>query len=122
MIESSQKESPPRPRREVPPIRVWVTDTEKAALQERAHHAGLSASAYMLAAGLNHPIRSQVDLTAVSDLAKVNGELGRVAGLLTAWLLEKPGQGAHQHDVEAMMKNFRRLQTEILALMSRIVR
>ncbi|EJD3148802.1 CopG family transcriptional regulator [Salmonella enterica] len=111
-----------RPRREVPPIKVWVTDDEKAEIADRAAQAGLSLSAYLLAAGLHHPIRSRVDLTAVGDLAKVNGDLGRVAGLLKLWLAEKRGQGARPIDVEAMMKDFRALQAEMLALMSQVVR
>ena len=47
------------------------------------------------------PIRSVVDLNAVADLAKINGNLGRVAGLLKIWLAEKCGQGANATDVRA---------------------
>lgn len=90
---SAPKKEGRRPRREVPPMKVWVTDDEKAEIADRAAQAGLSLSAYLLAAGLHHPIRSRVDLTAVGDLAKVNGDLGRVAGLLKLWLAEKRGQG-----------------------------
>ncbi|WP_442963648.1 hypothetical protein [Pseudomonas sp. MF6784] len=42
---------------------------------------------------MNTPIRSVVDLAAVADLAKVNGDFGRVAGLLKFWLAERRGQG-----------------------------
>lgn len=81
----------------------------------------MSRSGYLRALGLNTPIRSVVDLRAVADLAKVNGDTGRVAGLLKLWLAEKRGQGAQPVDVEEMMKNFRVLQSQILDLMSRIV-
>lgn len=111
-----------RPRRQVPPIKVWVTDSEKAEIADRAAQAGLSLSAYLLAAGLNHPIRSVLDLRAVAELGKVNGDLGRVAGLLKLWLAEKRGQGARPVDVEAMMNEFRALQTELHAIMARAVR
>lgn len=57
-----------------------------------------------------------------ADLAKVNGDLGRVAGLLKLWLAEKRGQGARPMDVEAMMNDFRKFQGEVLAIMSRAVR
>lgn len=109
-----------RPRREVPPIKVWVTDTEKARVAKLADQAGLSLSAYLLAAGLKNPIRSKLDFQAVNDLAKVNGDLGRVAGLLKLWLAEKRGQGARPLDVEAMMVDFRALQSEMAFLMSRM--
>ncbi|EPN2681261.1 plasmid mobilization protein [Escherichia coli] len=111
-----------RPRRQVPPIKVWVTDSEKAEIADRAAQAGLSLSAYLLAAGLNHPIRSVLDLRAVAELGKVNGDLGRVAGLLKLWLAEKRGQGARPVDVEAMMNDFRTLQTELHAIMTRAVK
>lgn len=108
-------------RRRGKPIEVWVTDEEKEAITERANEAGMSRSGYLRALGLNSPIRSVVDLTAVADLARVNGDLGRVAGLLKLWLAEKRGQGARPVDVEEMMVNFRVLQAQVRNLMSRIV-
>lgn len=115
------KEGAARPRREVPPIKVWVTDADKSEVAKQAAQAGLSMSAYLLAAGLNHKIRSVLDLKAVSELARVNGDLGRVAGLLKLWLAEKRGQGARAVDVDAMMVEFRELQGEIRAIMSAVV-
>ncbi|MEJ0209806.1 plasmid mobilization protein [Pseudomonas aeruginosa] len=108
-------------RRRGKPIEVWVTDEEKAAITARAEEAGMSRSGYLRALGLNTPIRSVVDLTAVADLAKVNGDLGRVAGLLKLWLAEKYGQGAEPVDIESLMVSFRVLQAQVRDLMSRIV-
>lgn len=122
MSDDTPKGIAERPRRQVPPIKVWVTDSEKAEIADRAAQAGLSLSAYLLAAGLNHPIRSVADLDAVADLVRVNGDLGRVAGLLKLWLAEKRGQGARSVDVEAMMKDFRILQGQMREIMARIVR
>ncbi|WP_438811722.1 plasmid mobilization protein [Pseudomonas poae] len=81
----------------------------------------MSPSGYMRALGLNKPIRSVVDLKAVADLAKVNDDLGRVAGLMKLWLVEKGGQGATPADIEKMMLEFRVLQTLVRAKMSVIV-
>lgn len=70
--------------------------SEGASCNPRALRPGrhvLSLSAYLLAVGMNTPIRSVVDLAAVADLAKVNGDFGRVAGLLKFWLAERRGQG-----------------------------
>lgn len=55
------------------------------------------------------------------ELVKVNGDLGRVAGLLKLWLAEKRGQGASPIDVEQMMIGFRELQGAIREKMSAIV-
>lgn len=117
-----ETELKPRPRRELPPIKVWVSIEERAMIQERADQTGLSLSAYLLAVGMNTPIRSVVDLAAVGDLAKVNGDLGRVAGLLKFWLAEKRGQGARPIDIESMMNDFRKLQEKTRAIMSHIVK
>lgn len=103
-------------------IKVFVSAEESDELTGRAYQSGLSLSAYLRAAGMNHPIRSVLDLKAVADLAKVNGDLGRVAGLLKLWLAEKRGQGAHPVDVEAVMTEFRTLQTKLTSIMSRAVR
>ncbi|HHV2834603.1 TPA: plasmid mobilization protein [Escherichia coli] len=99
-----------------------MNNDEKAELADRAAQAGLSLSAYMKVAGLNAPIRARADLSAVTDLVRVNGDLGRVAGLLKLWLAEKRGQGARPVDVEAMMKDFRALQEELRSIMIRVAR
>lgn len=122
MTDDTKQKAGKRPRRAVPPIKVWVTDDEKAKIADRAAQSGLSLSAYMLAAGLNHPIRSVYDLKAVADLGRVNGDLGRVAGLLKLWLAEKRGQGARPFDVEKMMKEFRALQDELTGIMERALK
>ena len=63
-------------------VEVWVTPDERAEIAPRAAQSGMSLSAYMRAAWLKHPVRSVLDLKAVADLVRVNGDLGRVAGLL----------------------------------------
>lgn len=120
MVEKKKTTYGTRPRNEY--IKVFVTEDERAELVERAAQAGMSQSAFLRAVGLNEPIRSVVDLQAVADLGKINGDLGRVAGLLKLWLAEKRGQGARPVDVEGIMKNFRKLQSEVLAIMSRVIK
>lgn len=103
-------------------IKVWVTPKEKADIADLAAQAGMRESAYLRAVGLNQPVRSVVDLKAVADLAHVNGDLGRVAGLLKLWLAEKRGQGAHPVAVESLMVDFRALQARVLDAIGRVVR
>lgn len=110
-----------RSRRRGKPIEVWVTDEERTIICELAEQAGLSRSAYLRAAGLNKRVGARADLEAVRELVKVNGDLGRIAGLLKLWLAEKRGQGASPLDVEQMMIGFRILQGEIREQMSSIV-
>lgn len=110
-----------RSRRRGKPIEVWVTDEERTIICELAEQAGLSRSAYLRAAGLNKRVGARADLEAVRELVKVNGDLGRIAGLLKLWLAEKRGQGASPLDVEQMMIGFRILQGEIREQISSIV-
>ena len=109
-------------RRRGKPIEVWVTDEEKSKITARAKEAGMARSAYLRALGLNTAVKSVVDLSAVTDLARVNGDLGRVAGLLKLWLAEKRGEGASAIDVEGVMVEFRRLQVAIGMKMGAIVK
>ncbi|MCF5647844.1 CopG family transcriptional regulator, partial [Pseudomonas syringae] len=83
-----EKEQKITPRRKLPPIKVWVSEDERAEIEDKARQTNMSLSAYLLAVGRNTPVRSVVDLKAIADLVKVNGDLGRVAGLLKLWLAE----------------------------------
>lgn len=106
-----------RPRNK--PIKVFVTDEERAAIGALAASANLSLSSYLRAAGLNQTVRSVFDIQAVTELSKVNGELGRVAALLKIWLDEKHGS---THEVQRMMKEFRDLQKQTHELMGKMTR
>lgn len=108
-----------RPRTD---IKVYANPEERARIKALAASANLSVSSYLLAAGLNKEIRSVLDVKAVEEMAKVNGDLGRVAGLLKLWLATKKGEGAHPREVEKMMKEFRELQKKSHEIMGRMVR
>lgn len=85
-------EIPPLPsptRRASPHIKVWVLPSEKAAIQAKASAHTLSDSAYLRALGLDMPVRSTLDQEAILELAKINGDLGRLGGLLKMWLTNR---------------------------------
>lgn len=103
-------------------LRFRVSPDEAREIEDRAEGAGATLSAYLRATALNHRIKSVYDLDAIGDLVRVNGDLGRVAGLLKLWLAEKPGQGARPFDVDRMMREFRALQTELSGIMRRAVK
>lgn len=82
-----------RPARDrVNHLQVVVDGDERRRIRQRAKEAGLSVSAYLRMVGLGKAIRLAFDHTAVLELAKVNGDQGRLGGLLKLWLVEKPGQ------------------------------
>lgn len=61
-------------------IEVWVTPDERAEIAARAAQSGMSLSVCMRAAGLNHPVRSVLDLKAVADLGGSTATWGGLSG------------------------------------------
>ena len=102
--------------------RFWVTVSacEAARIQQRANVAGLSVSAYLRASGLGHPIRSVLDYDAVRDLAKLNGDQGRLGGLLKLWLEDRPGRGVPEIDVRRLLERIDELQGRLIDVVGRV--
>lgn len=67
-------------------LRVPVLPDEEAAIKRQAAAAGLSVAAYLRNVGLGYEIRGVLDHQRVNELAKINGDLGRLGGLLKLWL------------------------------------
>ena len=102
------------------PLRVVVSASERSRIEERAQAAGLSVSAYLRTAGLCHPIRSAFDHEAVVELARVNGDQGRLGGLLKLWLVERPGTGAPELDIRLLLERITELQGRLADIAGRI--
>jgi len=102
-------------------IEVWLTPEERAEIASRAVDTYHSQSSFLRAAVFGGHLHSRYDLEAIKVLVKVGGDVGRVAGLLKLWLSERRGQVARPADVEMAMADCRTLQSEIGAVMSRVV-
>lgn len=68
------------------PIVVRVLPSEKQGIEEMARATGNSTAGFLRKVGLGHQVKCVLDYERVSDLAKVNGDLGRLGGLLKMWL------------------------------------
>jgi len=68
------------------PIVVRVTPDEKAVIDALAKQAGQSTSAYLRILGQGYEPKSIIDNGKVMELARINGDLGRLGGLLKLWL------------------------------------
>ncbi len=102
------------------PLKVWVSQQERAEIEGRAMSTGLSLSAFLRAAGLSLRPKSVYDLEAVEQLAKVGADLGRLGGLLKLWLATRKGEGASARDVDQLLGEIRAMQTRMLKLMNRV--
>lgn len=110
-------------RKNSPPLKVYCLPDERAEIQAKARDAGLSVSAYLLAVGQGYRIRSITDYERVQELARINGDLGRLGGLLKLWLTndERTAQFS-EATLYAVLSKIEATQHEMVQVMRAIVR
>mgnify|MGYP000843962223 CR=1 FL=1 len=67
-------------------LRVPVLPIEEAEIKNKATDAGLTVAEYLRNLGLGYQVPSVVDSKQVDSLLKINGDLGRLGGLIKLWL------------------------------------
>ena len=77
-------------RKNSAPIKVCCLPGERLQIEANAQAAGLSLSAYLLKVGMGYRISGILDNNRVEELARINGDLGRLGGLLKLWLVDDP--------------------------------
>lgn len=86
---------------------------ERAVMEHCAAQAGLSLSAFMVAAAVGTTVKSVVDLQQVATLSQVNADQGRLGGLLKLWLSKEdrfvPGY-PDRAEVTDLLDRIRRIQ------------
>ena len=113
----------PKHRKDYQPIKVYCFPDERETIEQQARSTGLSKSSYLLRVGMGYPIRSIVDHHQVEELVKINGDLGRLGGLLKLWLSrEKSVGGIDVRTVRETLKKIDRTQDQMLALMQNVLR
>lgn len=75
-------------RKGSPPIKVYCLPDERERIEANARAAGLSLSAFLLAVGQGYRVQGITDYEQVRELARINGDLGRLGGLLKLWLTD----------------------------------
>lgn len=109
-------------RKNSTPIKVYCLPGERAGIEANAKHAQRSVARYLREVGLGYKLHSGVDLEAVGQLAKVNGDLCRLGGLLKLWLA---GDGRTARftpaTVEVLLERIAAQQEELGRVMQQIV-
>jgi hypothetical protein len=95
------------------PLKVWVSQHERAEIEARARASHMSVSAYLRSVGLGHVPRSVLDHEAVRQLFQANADLGRLGSLLKAWLADRPSAGGATAEVRLVLNQIQRAQEEI---------
>lgn len=67
-------------------IRVPVLPEEKGQIEANARRLGISTAAYLRTLGMGYEPKGVVDGDKIDELMRINGDLGRLGGLLKLWL------------------------------------
>jgi hypothetical protein len=77
-------------RKSCPPIKVYCMPDDRERIATLAKNSGNTMSTYLLRVGLGYPVKSLLDHKRVEELCRINGDLGRLGGLLELWLTDHP--------------------------------
>ncbi len=80
----TQEKRPTRKKR----LRVPVLPDEEAAIKRMAASTGLPVAVFLRNVSLGYQVHSILDHKAVEELVRINGDLGRLGGLLKLWLTD----------------------------------
>jgi hypothetical protein len=103
-------------------LRVPVLAHEKSAIEHHADAVGLSVAAYLRNIGLGHEVTSMLDYRRVDDLAKINGDLGRLGGLLKLWLTnDERLRQVKAEEIREVLNKIERNQDVMRAIMQTVL-
>ncbi|SOD22779.1 hypothetical protein SAMN06297164_3586 [Nitrosomonas ureae] len=124
MTETKSKSEPkPKTKRKYKlHLRVPVEVEEGEVIKEQAEKCGLSTSEYLKKLGLGYEPTSIVDNQKVNELAKINGDLGRLGGLLKLWLSDDR-RSAHfdKKTINGLLKDIEKTRTQMTEIMMKVI-
>ena len=109
-------------RKSSTPIKVYCLPEEKELIEAQAKRAGMSAARYLREVGQGYHISGVVDYEQVRKLARINGDLGRLGGLLKLWLTDDVRTSQFgQSTILAVLSKIEATQEEMGKVMTKIV-
>ncbi|MBK1707895.1 conjugal transfer protein TraJ [Marichromatium gracile] len=109
-------------RKSSTPIKVYCLPEEKEQIETQAKRAGMSAARYLREVGQGYHISGVVDYEQVRELARINGDLGRLGGLLKLWLTDDVRTAQFgQSTILAVLSKIEATQEEMGKVMTKIV-
>ena len=110
-------------RRNSTPIKIYCLPEERELIEKNAKAAGKSVSSFLLAVGQGYKVTGIVDAEQVQEMAKVNGDLGRLGGLLKWWLTDDARTAKFTPStIRAVLSKIEDTQEEIGALMKKAIK
>ena len=112
----------PATRRASAPIKVYCLPDERAQIEAMATQAGMSMASYLREVGQGYVIRGVIDYEKVRELAAINGDLGRLGGLLKLWLTNDP-KTVHfgESTIRALLARIEKTQDDMTAVMRQVI-
>jgi len=110
-------------RKSSTPIKVYCLPEERATIEANAKEAGMSVARFLREVGQGYRVQGVTDYERVRELARINGDLGRLGGLLKLWLTDDARTAAF--DVDTIYRLLARIdatQDEMVKVMKAIVR
>ena len=102
------------------PLKVFVSERERADIETRAAATGLSVSAYLRNLGLGFQPHSTLDHEAILALLKVNADQGRLGGLFKLWLSGQSTPSAETIEIRKMLAAIEECQLKLKALIGQL--
>ena len=119
-MENDEKEHGRRRRQH---LRVPVFPEEKDEIEANAKRAGVSVARYLRDVGQGYQIKGVMDYEYVRELVRVNGDLGRLGGLLKLWLTDDPRTARFGDDtIRALLARIEATQDKISTIAESVVR
>ncbi|MBA3754913.1 MAG: conjugal transfer transcriptional regulator TraJ [Nitrosomonas sp.] len=104
-------------------LRVPVDAEEDKLIKEGASECGISVSHYLKMLGIGYQPKSIVDNYQVKELAKINGDLGRLGGLLKLWLSDdKKAAGFDRAMIVRLLRDMEKTRVEMNEVMMKIIK
>lgn len=109
-------------RKNTTPIKVYCLPDEREQLRAQAAAANRSTSSYLLNVGLGYRVQGILDNCRVEELARINGDLGRLGGLLKLWLTDDVRTEAFgEATIRALLSKIEDTQARMLDVMRCVV-
>ena len=102
------------------PLKVVVSERERAVIETRVAATGLSVSAYLRNLGLGFQPQSTLDHEAVLALLRVHADQGRLRGLFKLWLSGQRARSTEAMGIRKLLIDIEDCQRKLKAVIERL--
>jgi len=104
-------------------LRVPVFSEEKEQIEANAKAAGVSVAHFLREVGQGYQVQGITDYERVRELARINGDLGRMGGLLKLWLTDDVRKAVvGSKAIYDLLAHIDKTQSQMAEVMKTIVR